>query len=176
MSSTSTYTLQQSGTSSSSSSTACTTTPEAEAEAGTYCGFINPEDACTAQPAGSGPQSSLDALNPKTPSQYQEDFKKLNASTSANPYLTYETLPSYNVSGCATFCDNTDLCTAFNIYNERDPSVNPTTNGTGTDVGWGSDCPKPSSITNYKCSLWGSSIGMPPPRPTTAPTGTTSKS
>ncbi|KAK5114436.1 hypothetical protein LTR85_010259 [Meristemomyces frigidus] len=165
-SSTSTSTLQQSSSTTSSSSTACPTTPEA----GTYCGFINPEDACAPQPAGSGPQVQpdtvaafyaypafmQDALNAKTPSGYVETFKNLNASTSANSYLTYETLTSYNVSGCASFCDNTDLCTAFNIYIERDPSVNPTTNG--TDIGWGSDCPNPSSITNYKCSLWGSNI------------------
>jgi len=154
------------GTTTTSSSTACPTTPEA----GTYCGFINPEDACAPQPSGYGPQVqpdtpaafeaypafSQDALSAVTPQGYANVFKNLNASVSANSYLTYETLTSYDVEGCAAFCDNTTLCTAFNIYIERDPSVNPTTNG--TNVGWGSNCPNPSSITNYKCSLWGSSI------------------
>ena len=39
---------QTSGTATTSSSTACPTTPEA----GTYCGFINPEDPCAPQPDG----------------------------------------------------------------------------------------------------------------------------
>ncbi|KXL51322.1 hypothetical protein M433DRAFT_102178 [Acidomyces richmondensis BFW] len=154
------------GTTTISSSSACPTTPEA----GTYCGFINPEDACAPQPSGYGPQVqpdtpaafeaypafSQDALSAVTPQGYVNVFKNLNASVNANSYLTYETLTSYDVEGCAAFCDNTALCTAFNIYIERDPSVNPTTNG--TNVGWGSNCPNPPSITNYKCSLWGSSI------------------
>lgn len=41
-------TSQTSGTATTSSSTACPTTPEA----GTYCGFINPEDPCAPQPDG----------------------------------------------------------------------------------------------------------------------------
>ena len=39
---------QTSGTATTSSSTSCPTTPEA----GTYCGFINPEDPCAPQPDG----------------------------------------------------------------------------------------------------------------------------
>jgi hypothetical protein len=154
------------GTSTTSPPTACPTTPEK----GTYCGFINPEDACAPQPIGYGPQVhpdtpaafeaypafSQDALSAVTPQGYANVFKNLNASVSANSYLTYETLTSYDVEGCAAFCDETTLCTAFNIYIERDPSVNPTTNG--VNVGWGNHCPNPPSITNYKCSLWSSSI------------------
>ncbi|KAH9839617.1 hypothetical protein Tdes44962_MAKER08072 [Teratosphaeria destructans] len=162
-------TLSQSSVTISSASTACPTQPEA----GTYCGFINPEDACAPQPTAYGPTvtpdtvAAFEAYQPfhddanhaQTPSGYVEVFKDLNASTSANSYLTYETLTSYDVTTCAKFCDDTDLCTAFNIYIERDPSVNPTSNGTSlANVGWGTDCPNPSSVTNYKCSLWGSSI------------------
>lgn len=54
----STSTVQQSSTSTTSSSTACPTVPEA----GTYCGFINPEDPCAVQPAGSGPQVQPDTV------------------------------------------------------------------------------------------------------------------
>lgn len=162
---TSTSIIQQSSTSTTSSSTACPTTPEA----GTYCGFINPEDACAPQPGGYGPQVNnpdtvaafeaypefhQDAENAKTPFNYTNVFKDLNASTSANSYLTFYTLESYDVSGCANYCETTDLCTAFNIYIERDPSLNPTTNATNNAT----NCPNPASITNYKCSLWGSSI------------------
>ncbi|KAK5153598.1 hypothetical protein LTS14_007292 [Recurvomyces mirabilis] len=160
-------TQQQSSTLTSSSSTACPTTPEA----GTYCGFINPEDPCAPQPDGYGPKASPDtvaafqadselhkmALNAVTPSTYERVFVDLNASTSANSYLAFKTLQSYDVAGCANYCDTTDLCTAFNIYIERDPSLNPTKNGDSSNS-TGEYCPNPSSITNYKCSIWGSSI------------------
>jgi len=80
----------------------------------------------------------------------------LTGATSANSYLTYYDLESYNTTQCAALCDSTSLCTAFNIYIERDPSVNPTTNATWNGTLY--NCPNPASITNYKCSLWGSSI------------------
>lgn len=46
---TTTSQVYTSGTSTTSSSTSCPTVPEA----GTYCGFINPEDPCAVQPDGS---------------------------------------------------------------------------------------------------------------------------
>ena len=156
-------------TSTSSSDAPCPTTPEA----GTYCGFINPEDSCAPQPAGYGPLVTPDtpedfksyplfkqlSLGAQTPKGYSNVFKNLNASTTANSYITYKVLTSYNVSDCAAFCDSYSLCTAFNVFIERDPSINPSTGGDNADIGgWGSECPNPSSITNYKCSLWGSNI------------------
>lgn len=163
-STTTTPTTQQTSTGTSSSTTACATTPEA----GTYCGFINPNDPCAPQPDGYGPHVTpdtpaafeaypdfhKDALTAITPPKYQEVFRDLNASTSANSYITFYTLESYNVTECAAHCDNTNLCTAFNIYIERDPSLNPNTNATNSAY----NCPNPPSITNFKCSLWGSSI------------------
>ncbi|KAF2089477.1 hypothetical protein K490DRAFT_20598, partial [Saccharata proteae CBS 121410] len=146
------------GTATTSSTTACATTPEA----GTYCGFINPEDPCAPQPDGYGHKVTpdtvaafeaysgfhKDALNAVTPLTYVQSFRDLNASTSANSYLSLVTLQSYDTQGCSQWCDNTTLCESFNIYIERDPSLNPTEG----------QCPDPSSITNYKCTLWGSSI------------------
>lgn len=159
-----TTTSQQSSTTTTSSESACPTTPED----GTYCGFINPEDPCAPQPDGYGPKVQPDtaeafraypafhqeAKNAATPSGYVQTFVDLNASVSANSYIAFYTLQSYDTTGCATHCDETDLCTAFNIYIERDPSLNPTTNATDPAF----NCPNPSSITNYKCSLFGSSI------------------
>ncbi|KAK0287595.1 hypothetical protein LTR35_004070 [Friedmanniomyces endolithicus] len=136
-SSSKTTTSQQSTTSTTSSTSACPTTPEAAFEA--Y------------------PEFHSDALKAITPAGYVETFKDLNGSTSANSYITFKTLTSYSVSDCAKLCDNTTLCTAFNIYIERDPSLNPTLNDTAANT-TGQYCPNPSSITNYKCSLWGSSI------------------
>ena len=69
----------------------------------------------------------------------------LSSSVTQNSYLGLHTLPSYDVAGCSALCDSTALCTSFNLYVERDPSLNPAP-----------ACPNPSSITNYKCTLWGS--------------------
>lgn len=165
-STTSTTTNQGSTTSTSSSTTACPTTPEA----GTYCGFINPEDPCAPQPDGNGPknQSVSDfyayspfqstAASAAVPAGYVNTFNNMNASTSANSYLGLTTLTSYNTTGCAALCDSTTGCTSFNIYIERDPSQNPCMNDSTDATVWGYWCPNPSAITNYKCTLWGSDI------------------
>merc|ERR1712144_85019 len=56
---------------------ACPTTPED----GTYCGFINPQDPCAAQPDGYGPVPT-----PDTASAFR-GFEKLHASASAAPSI-----------------------------------------------------------------------------------------
>jgi hypothetical protein len=56
------------------------------------------------------------------PMIYQQTFRDLNASSSANSYIGLYTLQSYDVAKCAAICDRVSLCTAFNIYIERDPS------------------------------------------------------
>ncbi|KAI9664642.1 MAG: hypothetical protein M1821_006088 [Bathelium mastoideum] len=116
--------------------------------------------ACTPEPDGYGPknlsvnqfehnpQFTLDALFAPTPAGYVNTFRNLNASVEANSYLGYYDLTSYDTHTCAKYCDDTTLCTAFDIYAERDPSVNPTAGV----------CPNPDAITNYKCALWGSGI------------------
>ncbi|ROV98011.1 hypothetical protein VMCG_07008 [Cytospora schulzeri] len=45
-------------------------------------------------------------------------------------------------------CNDMNICASFNIYYERDPTLNP-------DY---VDCPNPNSTTNIKCVFWGSSI------------------
>lgn len=134
-------------------------------EVGTYCGFINPEDPCAPQPAGYGPPTTNPdtaaafvanpvyhqlAQSAASPSGYAQTFKDLNASVNANSYMGLYTLQSYDVAGCAAKCDSTNLCTAFNLYIERDPSFNPDQcSCTGDSV---------PSIANYKCTLWGSGV------------------
>ncbi|KAF9872336.1 hypothetical protein CkaCkLH20_10163 [Colletotrichum karsti] len=132
-------------------------------EVGTYCGFINPEDPCAVQPDGYGAQVSQPdtpaaflayqpfhdlAKNAQAPSGYEATFTDLNAAVTANSYMGLYTLKSYDVAQCAALCDKTDLCTGINIYIERDPSINPE----------GCSCTNPSSISNYKCTLWGSGV------------------
>jgi hypothetical protein len=140
------------------SDTACPT----PIEVGTYCGFINPEDPCAPQPAGYGRPTTPDTVeafqnNPayhqeaqdaKTTSGYTRTFMDLNAAVNANSYLGFKQLYSYDVAGCASFCGVTDLCTGFNVYIERDPAWNPDQ----------CSCTNPTSMTNYKCSIWDSGV------------------
>lgn len=163
------------GTTTISSTSSCPTTPEE----GTYCGFINPEDPCAPQPDGYGPVPTPDtvsafyayapfhAMASAAPTAieavgggavYQQTFLDLNASSSAQSYLGLETLKTYDAAECAGYCDETSLCTAFNIYIERDPSVNPCNNDSTASTVWGYNCPNPASMTSYKCTLWGSEL------------------
>ncbi|KAF9696586.1 hypothetical protein EKO04_005621 [Ascochyta lentis] len=131
-------------------------------EVGTYCGFINPDDPCAPQPAGKGVPPTDDtvdgflnngaykqlATGAKTPTGYEQSFVNLQGATTGNGYLSYKTLDSYDVATCSKFCDDTDTCTGFNIYIERDPKWNPHQ----------CSCDNPPSIINYKCSIWGQKV------------------
>lgn len=118
---------------------------------------------CAAQPDGYGPQTHNPdtaaafvankvycnaAENAKTPSGYQQSFVSLQGATTTSNYLTYYDLQAYDPSVCQAKCDAVTGCKAFNLYFERDPTVDPDTN----------KCPNPPSFTNVKCSLWGTTI------------------
>lgn len=90
--------------------------------------------------------------------QYTQVFKDLIGAVSAQSYIGLYSLQTYDVAGCAAKCDSTDLCTAFNIFVERDPSLNPSNNDSTAPTVWGYYCPNPPSMTVYKCTLWGSNI------------------
>ncbi|KZM22316.1 uncharacterized protein EKO05_0000155 [Ascochyta rabiei] len=131
-------------------------------EVGTYCGFINPDDPCAPQPAGKGVPPTDDTVNgflnndaykqlavgAQTPSGYMQSFVNLQGATTGNGYLSYKTLDSYDVATCSKFCDDSDTCTGFNIYIERDPKWNPHQ----------CSCDNPPSTINYKCSIWGQKL------------------
>ncbi|KAI4715907.1 hypothetical protein E4T48_07913 [Aureobasidium sp. EXF-10727] len=82
-----------------------------------------------------------------TPSGFVQTQKNANGANSAYGYLGYRNLKSYDSQACADICTGTLGCMAFNIYIERDPSVDP---GTG--------CRNPSSVIYAKCALWGSPL------------------
>ncbi len=88
------------------------------------------------------------ATGASTPDGYSSAFNSLSASLSASNYMGLYTLTSYDTLGSASKCDQVDGCQAFNMYIERDPSVNPNA----------ANCPNPSSIINYKCTLWGAPV------------------
>ncbi|KAF2163947.1 hypothetical protein M409DRAFT_57053 [Zasmidium cellare ATCC 36951] len=114
--------------------------------------------ACDPQKAGAAPVTSPDTAsaflananyttiqaNAPVPQGYQIVFQNLQGATQQNGYLGYYTLSSYDTVKCQQYCDKASSCQAFNVYIERDPSVEP---GTG--------CDNPPSTVNYKCSLYG---------------------
>lgn len=115
---------------------------------------------CTALPSGYGPVPNPDtvaafkavpdfannALQAATPSGYTQAFSNLNASNNAYGYLGFTTFKTYDVAGCAAKCNGIKGCMSFNIYYERDPSIDP---------GAGDECSNPSSTTMIKCAFWG---------------------
>ncbi|KAL8903140.1 MAG: hypothetical protein Q9207_004127 [Kuettlingeria erythrocarpa] len=124
--------------------------------------LLRRDGTCAVQPAGSGPVSSPDTVeafmsNPAygalatsapSPDGYSVVMINANASLSASNYMGLRTLKSFDTLGCAQLCDQTTGCQAFNMYIERDPSLDPNT----------VNCPNPPSITNFKCTMWGAAV------------------
>ncbi|TEY46779.1 hypothetical protein BOTCAL_0314g00160 [Botryotinia calthae] len=117
---------------------------------------------CEPQPAGYGPNSKPKdtaeaflkddqynkvASKASTPQGYTLSFSQLQGSSQTTSYLGYKTLKSYDTVECAQYCDQQDGCIAFNIYFERDPTVDP-----------GYKCTDPPSTINIKCVKWGVQI------------------
>ncbi|EON68796.1 hypothetical protein W97_08054 [Coniosporium apollinis CBS 100218] len=117
---------------------------------------------CSKQPLGSGPVPSPDtavafssnqdiqdlARSAPTPDGYSLVFSNLDGSLSASVYMGLTTMDSYDTLGCQNLCDRAVGCVAFNVYTERDPTIN--TNA--------ESCPNSPSTTNFKCTLWGAPV------------------
>jgi hypothetical protein len=84
------------------------------------------------------------------PAGYYQNFKNFHAANSAMNYMGYTVVETgYDVDYCAAKCDAKDGCLSFNIYFERDPTVEP-----------GPDCPDPEAFANIKCSFWGTGLDL----------------
>jgi len=118
-----------------------------------------PDDACLPQPISDNlygitvdPASAFTgsaaiagvANDAVTPIGYKLIFRNRLASVSADKFLGVRTLGSYDPFTCADYCDKTTGCSAFNIFFERDPTLDP-----------GEYCPDPPGTPNIKCTLWG---------------------
>ncbi|KAI5212560.1 hypothetical protein E4T38_00598 [Aureobasidium subglaciale] len=91
--------------------------------------------------------SSVAAAAP-TPTGYTQSFQAQTASNNAFGYMGFDTFDDYDVNTCATRCNVKYGCVSFNIYFERDPSVNPDD----------SSCSDPRSVTMIKCVYWGGQV------------------
>ncbi|KAG9560397.1 hypothetical protein KCU71_g8994, partial [Aureobasidium melanogenum] len=87
------------------------------------------------------------AINP-LPTNYVSSFVNLNASNSADNYMGYTLMTSYNAATCGAKCSAINGCNSFNIYFERDPSVNPDD----------ASCSNPASTVQVKCVFWGGAV------------------
>jgi hypothetical protein len=83
-----------------------------------------------------------------TPVGWVQSFAGLNASNSADQYLGFTLLSSYDVQTCTNKCSAIKGCNSVNIYYERDPS-------SSTD---GPSCLNPPSSINVKCVYWGGAV------------------
>lgn len=83
-----------------------------------------------------------------TPYGYSQVFVNTQGSLFASNYMGLYTLKAYDTLQCQQICDQVTGCVAFNMYSERDPTVDPNS----------TNCPNPPSLTNYKCTVWGAPI------------------
>ncbi|KAJ9641082.1 hypothetical protein H2199_005750 [Coniosporium tulheliwenetii] len=78
------------------------------------------------------------------PLGYFASFRDAKASVHANGYLGYDVVEVYDPSVCAAKCNSKVGCIGFNIFFERDPTLDP-----------GVTCENPPAFTNVKCTYWG---------------------
>jgi hypothetical protein len=85
----------------------------------------------------------LKAVAAGTPTGYVQTMSNLTASNSADQYMGFTLLQSYDVVSCVNQCNAISGCNSVNIYFERDPTINPDS----------SACPQnPPSTINIKVS------------------------
>ncbi|MCJ1305500.1 hypothetical protein MMC08_008314, partial [Hypocenomyce scalaris] len=119
-------------------------------------------NACAPQPSSSNPPMGAQndtpadfetdpilgdtSINAPVPNGYTQSFSNLNASVSAPGYLGLYLLDSYDPSACAAYCGGVvnGACQGFDIYFERDPSLDPA-----------DTCSNPPADTNIRCTHWG---------------------
>ncbi|KAK6006827.1 hypothetical protein QM012_005835 [Aureobasidium pullulans] len=98
----------------------------------------------------SNPDFASIASSAPVPTGYTNTFTNANASNSAYGYLGFTTLSTFDSTKCAAKCNAIYGCLSFNLYFERDPSVDP---GFGA-----SGCENPPSVTYIKCVFWGGPV------------------
>ncbi|KAF4555635.1 Hypothetical protein D9617_2g055980 [Elsinoe fawcettii] len=132
--------------------------------AGNKAALAKRDDVCVAQPSGIPYATSPDdpnsfvkdsyytnaATTAKTPTEYSVVFTNLVAANSADNYLGFTFMDSYDVAKCAYQCTGMTNCVAFNVYFERDPTLWPDA----------TSCPNPPSLSRIKCVWWGAPVSL----------------
>ncbi|GAB7345790.1 hypothetical protein MBLNU457_4054t2 [Dothideomycetes sp. NU457] len=109
---------------------------------------VQPSSSDTAENFVANPAFGEAATSATTPAGWTETFvNQTGSSQGVMAYMGYSTLDTYDTGACAARCTNTKGCMSFNIYYERDPSVNPT-----------STCTDPPSTTVIKCVYYGGPV------------------
>ncbi|KAI4857544.1 hypothetical protein E4T45_00954 [Aureobasidium sp. EXF-8846] len=116
---------------------------------------LEQRDACPAPPTEDTAENfharsdfSAAATGASTPSGFAQAFFNQQASLEGCGYLGYKTYDTYDVASAAQECQRRTGCRGFNIFFERDPSVDPNY----------SDCKNPASTTVIKASFWGNNV------------------
>ncbi|KAI5246139.1 hypothetical protein E4T43_02706 [Aureobasidium subglaciale] len=129
-----------------------------ESAAAVETSIVKRDGSCVQQPLGvnhaslpdtpaafaADPYYGIQAVNAVLPSGYVQTFSNLTASNSADGYIGFTLMNSYDVATCGSKCLAIDGCNSFNIYFERDPQVDPSVAG----------CSNPNSTVNVKCVFW----------------------
>ncbi|KAI5272175.1 hypothetical protein E4T47_04520 [Aureobasidium subglaciale] len=92
--------------------------------------------------------ASVASANAAAPTGYTQAFVNKQASNNAFGYLGFVTMDTYDVNQCATQCTAKYGCSSFNIYFERDPSVDPND----------ASCSDPAAVTMIKCVMWSGQV------------------
>ncbi|THY21603.1 hypothetical protein D6D01_06591 [Aureobasidium pullulans] len=90
----------------------------------------------------------VQAVAAGTPTGFVQTFSNLTASNSADGYMGFTLLSSYDVPTCGAKCSAISGCNSFNIYFERDPQYDPSV----------AACNNPASTVNVKCVFWGGAV------------------
>lgn len=160
---TSAATVVRAGTSSSSSSSSSTLTTSTTTTTTTTTTDVN--SACAVQPTyqpyypagnASDPQAFLKdstinsvSSNAGTVSGFTWMWSGYMMQTQTRGFLGVYQLSSYNVSTCAAYCNSVPYCNGFNIFYERNPSLQPA-----------AACPNPAPIASIRCTLWDNGIDI----------------
>ncbi|KAI9801928.1 MAG: hypothetical protein M1833_002243 [Piccolia ochrophora] len=113
---------------------------------------------CAPQSNGKGPKPPVDSdaaflaydkfrtqsKSAAVPAGYEPAFNNLQGSIHQNAYMGVHTFDTYDPAKCAQRCNAHAGCVAFNVFFERNPTVDA-----------GPECPNPPAFTNPKCTLWG---------------------
>lgn len=94
----------------------------------------------TAAAFAADPWYSLQATTAQVPVGFVNTFTALTASNSADQYVGFTLMSSYDPASCAQKCSAMSGCNSFNIYFERDPQYDPSILA----------CSNPASTVNVK--------------------------